>query len=376
MAEVLFTGLVLDVIIIAVSFVILNWASSLAIGNAVKISSITGLGKTAVGFSLIAFSTSLPELTVAAIAAVSGGAPVSVGNVLGSNIVNISMVIGLAAILVHLKKSRKKLNFIGMLRHIGKHLKFKEHETVEGVNIIPPLVRSELSSIYFGLFISSIVPMVLIYLNTATWIVGLVLLFIFVGYMYQLSKVRIPDEDEAPVKEQEKSKVKKYLMLTLVGVIGVVVSAYFLVESAVSIATSAGLSQQVIGATIIAIGTSLPELTMDLKAFLRGHGGLAFGDIIGSSFVNITLILGITLFVPFLIGTPVNMNMSVFQNLIVFSIITNLFLWYFLSREKIGWQEGVVFLGIYAIFLATTLGVIQVPTPSTVAPLVLTLPLR
>jgi cation:H+ antiporter len=64
----------------------------------------------------------------------------------------------------------------------------------------------------------------------------------------------------------------------------------------------------------------------------------------------------VTFFVPWLVGTPVTMNMSIFQNLIVFSIIANLFFWYFLSREKISWKEGAVFLFIYALFLATTLG--------------------
>jgi cation:H+ antiporter len=173
--------------------------------------------------------------------------------------------------------------------------------------------------------------------------------------MYQLSKVRIPYENGV-VTQEEKSKLNRYVLFTIIGALGVVVSAYFLVESAVGIATSIGISQQIIGATIIAFGTSLPELTLDLKAFLRGHAGLAFGDIIGSSFMNITLILGVTLFVPALIGSPVQLDMSIFQNLVIFSIITNLFFWYFLSREKISWQEGVVFLSIYALFLATTLG--------------------
>jgi cation:H+ antiporter len=127
----------------------------------------------------------------------------------------------------------------------------------------------------------------------------------------------------------------------------------------VGIATSVGISQQVIGATIIAFGTSLPELTLDVKSFLRGHPGLAFGDVIGSSFVNITLILGITFFLPAVVGTPIVMDMTVFQNLIIFSIITNLFLWYFLSRERIGWREGAIFLFIYGLFLASTLGLIQ-----------------
>ena len=133
-------------------------------------------------------------------------------------------------------------------------------------------------------------------------------------------------------------------------------SAYFLVESAVAIAQAAGLSEQVIGATVIAIGTSLPELTLDLKSILRGHAGLAFGDIIGSSFVNITLILGVTLTVPALIGSPLLLDVAVFQNLVLFSIMANLLFWYFLSRGRIGKLEGVVFLVVYALFILAALG--------------------
>ena len=338
MVEILLTGFIFDIFVIAVSFLVLNWASNLAINNAVKLATITQLGKTAIGFSMIAFSTSLPELTVAFIAALSGGAALSVGNVLGSNIVNISVIIGLAAILLYVKSRRKP-----------KGLKS------DGISVIPAFAKSELSSIHFGLFISSVIPMILIYINTATWVVGLVLIAIFVGYMYKLSKVRMPQENGI-VTLEEKGKLKRYLFFTILGALGVVVSAYFLVQSAVGIAQSVGIPQTVIGATIIAFGTSLPELTLDLKSFLKGHPALAFGDIIGSSFINITLILGVTLFVPALVGSPIEMDMSVFQNLVIFSIITNLFFWYFLSREKISWKEGAVFLSIYALFLATTLG--------------------
>jgi cation:H+ antiporter len=357
MAELLLTDLIINILIIGVSFIVLDWASNLAINNAVKVSTITQLGKTAVGFSLLAFSTSLPELTVAIIAAVSGGAAISVGNVFGSNIINISLVIGLGAILLTIKKARGKI----CIRNIFNHLRRPKAGTPEEsneTNIIPSFAKSELSSIHFGLFIASIVPMILIYITDAGWAVGLLLLFIFVGYMYQLSRVRMPAENgEVPAKE--KRRLRRYIGFTVAGAIGVVASAYFLVESAVVIATSFGLSQQIIGATIIAFGTSLPELTLDLKAFLKGHPGLAFGDIIGSSFVNITLILGMTLFVPAIIGSPVTMQIDVFQSLVIFSIITNLFLWYFLSREKIGWREGVMFLFVYGLFLAATLGFLR-----------------
>ena len=139
MAELLLTDFVINIIIIAVSFVVLNWASNLAIKNALKVSNVTQLGKTAVGFSLIAFSTSLPELTVAFIAALSGGAALSVGNVLGSNIVNITVIVGLAAILLYIKSRRKNNGISGS----------------EEVCVIPAFAKSELSSIHFGLFISS-----------------------------------------------------------------------------------------------------------------------------------------------------------------------------------------------------------------------------
>ncbi len=345
MVEYLFSGFIVDVLIIAVSFIVLNFASNIAINNAVKVSTITRLGKTAVGFSIIAFSTSLPELTVAFIAAFSGGAALSMGNVLGSNIVNISVIVGLAAFLVYFQCRRraKRLN----------------EPTVTDCNIVPTFAKSELSSIYFGLFISSVIPIVLIFVSAAAWLVGLVLIGIFIGYMYQLSKVRIPKEDNDAATALERDKLKRYLTLTVAGALGVVVSAYFLVESAVAIAQAAGLSQQVIGATIIAIGTSLPELTLDLKAILGGRAGLAFGDIIGSSFVNITLILGVTLFVPALVGSPVVLVAGVFQNLVLFSIVINLLFWYFLTRGQIGKKEGAVFLVIYALFILTTIGSIS-----------------
>jgi cation:H+ antiporter len=335
MAEGAFPNFIINVIIIAVSFVALNYASNIVISYALKVSAISRLGKTSVGFTLISMSTTLPELTVAIIAAFSGGAALSVGNVLGSNIFNISVILGLAAILLGVKAI--------FSRNINP-----------GSNIIPPLAKSDLGSIQFGLFVSSIIPLILIYVSTnAAWIVGLILLIVFGAYMYKLSKVRMPEVEIT----EDKSKLKRYAIYTVAGALGVVISANFLVGSAISIATGAGISQQVIGATIIAFGTSIPELTISLKSVLKGHASLAVGNIIGASFLNTTLILGITFFLPTLTGASISLNMEIFQNLIIFSIITNLFFWYFLSREQIRWREGTIFLFIYAFFLFTTLGI-------------------
>jgi cation:H+ antiporter len=340
MVEQIATDFIINIVIIAIAFIFLNWTSNVVITHAIKVSSISKIGKTSVGFTLIALSTTLPEMTVALIAAVSGGAALSVGNVLGSNVFNIAVIIGLTALLLALK------GFLKPNKASSPHEK----------NIIPSFARSELSSIEFGLFISSIVPLILIYVSGAIWLVGIILLLIFMSYMYKLSKVRMPSECEEEISYEDRKKLKRYIIDTIAGALGIVVSANFLVNSAIGIAESVGISQTVIGATIIAFGTSLPEMTIGLKSILRGHSGLAFGNLIGASFFNITLILGITFFVPTLIGTSITLNMDVFQNLVIFSILTNLFFWYFLSRETISWKEGAIFLFIYILFIVTTIG--------------------
>jgi cation:H+ antiporter len=136
------------------------------------------------------------------------------------------------------------------------------------------------------------------------------------------------------------------ILLTVLGAGGIVASAYFLVESASFIALSLGIPLVVIGATVVAFGTSIPELVTSLSATRRGYFDLALGNIIGSCFINITLILGIAL-----VLSPFTVNIGAFGTLILFTVLTNLFFWYFLSNARFSWREGLVFLGIYAIFL-------------------------
>ena len=330
-------GFILDVlvalILLGVFLIVLALSSHMAITNAIKVSDITGLGKTTVGFILIAFSTSIPELSVAIISAFGGEekTAVSVGNVIGSNIVNICLIIGLATLLVVLQRRSRN------------------------VKMIPTMAKEEFGSLYFGLFIASLIPLTLVYLTFASQLIGLILVLIFGFYTYQLSKVRIPSESRQSVSEEMKRKLHLYVVLTFLGIAGVVLSAYFIVESSVAMAEFAGVSKSIIGATIIAFGTSLPELSIDVNAFLKGHSALALGDIVGSCFINITLILGITL-----LASPFSVkNITFFTDLVIFSLIANIFLWYFLSIERLGWKEGAILLFIYILFLATTVGVIN-----------------
>jgi cation:H+ antiporter len=170
----------------------------------------------------------------------------------------------------------------------------------------------------------------------------MILLAIFVFYMIQLTRVRKP-RDEGSLGE-ERRKLHHYVFLTLVGAVGVIASAFFIVDPASLIAASAGVPPVVIGATIVAFGTSISSDRKD-------HFNLALGSIVGSCFINITFILGVSLVV-----SPLTVSITAFSNLALFSLITNLFLWYFLSSERMSWREGTILLVLYVMFLIVSLG--------------------
>ena len=322
-------GLVPNIIILLAALAALGKASDLTITHSINVASVTGLGKTTVGFILVAFSTSLPELFVAIFAVLNAeNVGVSVGNVLGSNIVNVCLILGVCFLLISLKYPEKS-------------------------RVLPKMAKEELGSLYFGLFIASIVPLALIYIGYASQFVGVILLVIFIYYLFQLSKARTPTEKS--LSGTEKNKLRRYITLTILGAVGIIICAYFIVESASFLAASAGIPPVVIGATVVAFGTSVPELSTSVEAVKKGHLELALGNIIGSCFMNITLILGITL-----VASSLTINMSAFSNVAIFSLITNLLLWYFLSNERVGRREGMVMLFLYAVFLATSLGWIQI----------------
>ena len=318
-------GMLGNALVLLASLAILDRASDWAITNSVKVADITGFGKTTIGFILVAFSTSLPELCVSIFAAIGGESMgVAVGNVLGSNIVNICLILGVCFLFVALKSS-------------------------EAVKLAPAMAKEEIGTLYFGLFVASVVPLTLLYIGFASRIIGVILLAIFIFYVYQLSKVRKIREEGS--LGEERRKLPRYAFFALLGIALVVASSYFIVDSATYIAESLGVPPVVIGATIIAFGTSLPELATSVDAVQKGHMDLALGNIVGSCFINITCILGVAL-----ISSPLAVNMAAFSHLVMFSLITNLLLWYFLSSERISWREGTILLVMYAIFLTTSFG--------------------
>jgi cation:H+ antiporter len=206
------------------------------------------------------------------------------------------------------------------------------------------MAKEELGNLYFGLFVSSIIPLTLIYIGYASTLIGILLLTVFAVYMYQLAKTGKAKED--PSSSLGAHNPWKHTILTLLSANAVVFLSYLVLISSSNIAGAAGIKREVIGGTVVAFGTSVPVLMASVRAVRKGHFDLALGNIVGTCFMNTTCILGATLAV-----SPLRVDITAFSNLVMFSVVANLFLWYFLSSEKITLREGVVFLFMYFLFL-------------------------
>lgn len=320
----------LSFLLLAIGVALLGGASGVAISNLVAISEKRRLRKSVLSFLLVAFSTSLPELLVAINAIIIGNMSVSLGDILGSNITNIALIIGLCLIVASLRRSDVK------------KIVFKEEDKKE--------FRT-------GLMFLSITLLTLLYLQHVGNIIGLLLLALFVIYSYVLLRKRKEDGDDHPDELRDR-RIRKELTLTIAGILGVIVGARLTLESAIDIATFFGVPASIIGATLIALGTSLPELSVDIRAAHGGFLEIAMGDIVGSCFMNSTLILGLLL-----LFTPFRVNILVLSDLILFSVVSNIVLWYFLDREDMGRRGGLVLLTIYLVNLLSLLGILILRAP-------------
>jgi cation:H+ antiporter len=315
--------LLYEVALLVFGVVILSKSSHWTIDSTVEITKITKLRELVIGFLLISTVSSLPELTVSITSILNGNSAISIGNILGSNVTNITLIIGLMAIV--------------------KDLKFKK-KTYRELSVI--------------LLLSSLIPLVLLNLSTAHALLGYVLLGIFALFVFFSLNRRI--DPRGMVEKPERTKwwevlksieLYKALLFVIFGVLGVIVSSKIIVDSASSIALEVGISETVIGATIVAIGTSLPELSIGLTSVRKNHIDLALGEVIGSSLTNLTLVFGLVLAL-----SPFHVNMDLFTTVLSFNIFANLVLWFFLDKEEITHTEGLFLFVIYLAFLMVTFG--------------------
>jgi cation:H+ antiporter len=302
------------------SLAVLAKASHLAIVSIEDLIELTGLSEASAGFVILAIMTSVPEMMVAAFAILQGTPGISVGDLLGSNMFNIGIVIGI-------------MTMIGPLERVRSDF------LVEMVDL---------------LFFSSAIPILLVIpflsanLQTVGPVVGITLIGVFIFSIFMMTKTRrVPPVDME--KEVIKMKSKKSVLAKVAGGIAVVmVAARFAVWSASDIAAILGVPPILIGAKIVAIGTSLPELALDVTAVRRGRVHLAIGDVIGSNLTNIALVLGFVLLV-----SPFTVNLTIFTEILPFLLITALLLWRFLAKGGIPKWGGILLIMVYILFQAT-----------------------
>lgn len=308
------------VLIFGFSFLLIKGTEMTVLGLQ-RFAKITGMEKFALTGFLMAFATSVPELFVGVVAAMEGRPRLALGNVVGSNIANISLVIG-GAVLVG-----------GTIGVVGEFLK-KD---------------------VFSVFLAGALPMVLLLDDALTRVDGMILLLIYGAYNWGVlganKKIkRYPNRKffKKVMQKMGKEKGGKSLASIFLGVALLLFSAEMLVKTAQSLAMTFNIPVFMIGLFVVAIGTSLPELSFEIGAIRRKQIAMMFGDLMGSVVANSTLVLGIVSVI-----SPIYLTNGIEPYLLatMFFVIIFAVFWLFVkSKKKLERWEGVVLLILYLIF--------------------------
>lgn len=301
---------VLYIGVLAVGLFLLAKGSDVFIDGAAAIATATGASEHTIGLTLVAFATSLPELAVSSIAAFQGEAGISIGNIVGSNITNICLILGVSALIMPLCASREtRRDSLFML----------------GVTLL--LLASLLLD------------------NRIDIYDGAVYLAIYGGFVYYWWRTHRRERcQELPDVDQD--GLLKNGALLVVGAGAVVGGAWLTVISGVEIATLLGASPAIIGLSMVAFGTSLPELASSVAAALKQKHGIAVGNVIGSNIINILLALGVSGVIR-----PIAAEKTIFLALMLpYLLLVSLVLTGFARRRMRTWH-GLVLLVLYGAFI-------------------------
>lgn len=309
----------MSIILLVIGFVILIKGADVFVDGASSIAKKFKISDIVIGLTIVAFGTSAPELIINLFASFQGNTEIAIGNILGSNIANIFLILGVAGIIYPLTvKKDTTWKEIPLSLLAALTLGFMANDALLDGRDYSILSRID------GLILISFFP-------------------IFLYYTVGLAK-REDANDETP-----KYSLAKAVIFVFLGLVGMTAGGHLVVAQAVSIATWFGISEAVIGLTVVAVGTSLPEFTTSVMAALKKKSDIAIGNIVGSNIFNIFWILGISAVIRPLPFNPVA-NMD-----IVMAILASflLFVWMFVGeRHKLQrWQAGV-FLGIYVGYTA------------------------
>lgn len=305
----------MEVLLLLVSLVILYFGAEGLVSGASSLAKRMGISPLVIGLTIVSIGTSAPELVVSVKAAMNGQSALSIGNVLGSNFFNIGLILGLAAVIYPLAVKRQLLKLD-----------------------VPVMI---LTSILFFLFFLD---------STISRIEAIIFVLLFISYTtYLFLSSKKKNSRTTHSGDGDEIRLSKHWLIDVlfigVGLAGLVYGSDLLVENAIIIAERLGMSEAMIGLTIVAAGTSMPELATSVVAAIKKRADIAIGNVVGSNILNILLILGIAgVIQP--ISTP---DINYIDSLSVIGI--SLLLWIFMKRgTRITRWQGVVFILFFLIY--------------------------
>lgn len=301
--------IIIQIVMLAIGFVMLMKGADLFVDGAAGIARKFGIPSLVIGLTIVAMGTSAPEAAVSITAAMKGNAAITIGNIVGSNILNILIILGIASVITTIA-----------------------------------VAKSTVVEIPYMLVIT-ILLLVLGYTgNEITFVEGIVLWAAFILYLVYLFRMALRDKEEH-AEDDENQSIVKLLIYIVLGMVLILIGSDFAVDAATKLAQIMGMSERFIGLTIVALGTSLPELVTSVAAARKGEADIAIGNIVGSNIFNILFVVGTTALI-----TPV-----LFESKFVIDTLiaagAGVLLWLCVFRDKkLSRGGGIVMLLAYVAY--------------------------
>lgn len=303
--------IILQILLLILGFGLLVKGADWFVDGAAGVAEKSGIPQLVIGLTIVAMGTSAPEAAVSITAALKGNAGITIGNIVGSNILNVLIILGLSAVIVPIAVAKSTVK-------------------VE----MPYMIL--ITFLLLGLGISG--NEIRLWEGVVLWVAFLA----YLGYLFWMVKKDKNQQEE--VKKKEES-IWKLLIMVIIGIVCIMLGSDFAVDAATVIAKEVGMSERLIGLTIVALGTSLPELVTSVSAAMKGKADIAIGNIVGSNIFNILFVVGTTALI-----TPVVFESKFIIDTII-SAAAGILLWLCVFRDrKLSRAGGAIMLVGYAAY--------------------------
>lgn len=307
----------IQTILIIIGFILLIKGADILVDGSSAVAKKLHIPEIVIGLTIVSIGTSMPELFVSTTSAIEGHSDISIGNIIGSNICNLLLILGLSAII--------------------RPVKFQKQTKI---------IENPMSIILTIMF--------LIICNTEQYISraeGLILIILFIIFLIYTIMMGIRSQKNMVLLELEDTKnisLIKNVSLIILGISILKIGGELVVDNAQEIARMLNVSEKIIGLTIVAVGTSLPELVTSVTAAIRGESDIAIGNIVGSNIFNMLLIIGLSALIQ-----PINYNITYnYQMMVLFTGMILMMIFPFMKpKDKLSRIEGIIFVILYLINL-------------------------